>query len=353
MVCAISHGGHRCGDRLLVGLAPRGGDDGLIKAVGEVPEPVLTKPAGFVDPLLEDMVGYIVLVYEGWLAKLPRRAFATKDIDGVIERGHRVLARRIVSPAVGQAWNIGRLGSYREDQEVFKAVRGAGLQLDLLIPPEPKKLKLELKKVDAEVAELEKEYPLKPWDRYALEYAKRRAAAYVRGLGNRLSTSLETLAIETEREVRRDLMERIRREVSDARVRRDTARQLASAIGRETGDWSRNLDRIARTELQETHQHGWAAHFRATTGADTLVAKRVDDNACPDCKRLYLEPDGTPKIFVLSELEANGTNVGLPRSQWVATVGTIHPYCTCVLVRVPKGFGFNEAGQMVPEGGLT
>jgi hypothetical protein len=326
----------------------------LAKAVGEVPEPVLTKEKGFVDPLLEDMVGYIVAVYDRWTAELPKKAFTTPDVGDRIARGHRVLARRVVAPAVEHAWNAGRVGAYREDVEIVKAIRGAAKkQLDLFILPEPQQLKMELEKLDQEVEELEREHPLKPWDKYALEYAKRRAAVYIRGLGNRIGTSLETLAIETEREIRQNLMRRIRREVSSAIIRRDTARQLASAIGRETGDWSRNLDRIARTELQEAHQHGWAAHFRATTGDETVVAKRVDDDACDDCKRLYLEADGRPRLFTLEELEGNGTNVGLHRSQWQAVIGTVHPYCHCQIIRVPAGFGFDEEGRMVPMGGLS
>lgn len=358
MACALAHGDHWCDDRdyLLALLTYRYGVDGeaMAKAVGEIPEPVLTKERGFTDPLLDDLVGYMVSVYDRWLAELPKKAYTTPDVAARIVRGHQHLARRVVMPAVEHAFNVGRIGSWREDREILKAVRGsAKQQLDLFIPPEPKQLKLELEELDKELEELELEHPLQPWDKHALEYAKRRAASYVRGLGNRLGTNLETLAIETEKEVRQNLMRRIRREVSEAIVRRDTARRLASSIGRETGDWSRNLQRIARTELQEAHQHGWAAHFRATTGADTMVAKRVDDNACDDCKRLYLEPDGRPKVFVLEELEGNGTNVGLKRNQWEATVATVHPYCTCVLIRVPAGFGFDDEGRMVPMGGIV
>ncbi len=342
MVAAVSHTGDTSGCCA----------SDLVKA-GETPEPVLTKEAGFIDPILEEMTGYIISVYDRWLKELPRRV-TTLDLSDRIRRGHRVLARRVVSPAVEHAFDAGRVGAWRQDIEILKAVRGSGEgQLDLFIPTEPKKLKADIKKLDKEVTALEREHPLKPWDRFALEHAERRAAIYVRGLGNRIAINLETLEIETEHDIRRNLMLRIRREVSDAIVRRDTARQLASAIGRQTGDWSRNLDRIARTELQEAHQYGWAAHFRSTTGNDTLVAKRVDDGACDDCRRLYLEPDGKPKIFALDEIEANGTNVGLKRSQWKAVVGTVHPYCHCQLIRVPAGFGFDDEGRMVPHGGLT
>jgi hypothetical protein len=297
----------------------------MSKAVRKVPEPVLTKEKGFVDPLLEDLVSNTVAAYDRWLARLPSAAYDDPDLANTISSAHSELSRRIVQPAVRHAFNAGRVGARRADRELMKILKAQ--QLDLLIPPKPKQLELELKELDKEVSELEREHPLDPWDKYALDYARQRAGIYIRGLGNRLGTNLETLAIETERQVRQNLMRRIRRQVSEAIIRRDTARRLASSIGRDIGDWSRNLDRIARTELQFAHQNGWAAHYRATTGDDTTVAKRVDDDACDDCKRLFLEPDGRPRIFTLEELEANGTNVGKKRNAWEATVGPVHPYC--------------------------
>jgi hypothetical protein len=348
MACALSHGHHWCEDReyYLALLSYRYDLDGgeLAKAVGEIPEPVLTKEAGFVDPLLEDLVGYTVALYERWLAKLPKLAYKDPDIGQTVVRAHQVLSQRVIQPAVRHAFNAGRVGALEQDREILKAVQ----QLDLFVPPKPKQLQLELEELDKEIERLEREHPLDPWDKHALEYAKRRAASYCRGLGNRLGTNLETLAIETERQVRQDLMRRIRREVSEAIVRRDTARRLASSIGRSTGDWSRNLDRIARTELQFAHQNGWAAHFRATTGDDTLVAKRVDDDACDDCKRLLLEPDGRPKVFVLEELEANGTNVGKKRDAWDPTTGPIHPYCFPPGTMVQTVAGLRAIERVVP-----
>ncbi len=47
---------------------------------------------------------------------------------------------------------------------------------------------------------------------------------------------------------------------------------------------------------------------------------------CPDCRRLFLE-DGAPRVFPLSELRANGTNVGVKRANWKPVLGPVHPWC--------------------------
>jgi hypothetical protein len=79
---------------------------------------------------------------------------------------------------------------------------------------------------------------------------------------------------------------------------------------------------------------------------------------CAYCKLLYLKPDGiTPRIFRLSQLQANGTNVGRAarrptrigkmKTEWRAVVGAIHPSCACELYRLPDGMAFGAGGKLV------
>jgi hypothetical protein len=87
------------------------------------------------------------------------------------------------------------------------------------------------------------------------------------------------------------------------------------------------------------------------------VFKRPRPDACKFCKLLYIRPDGvTPRVFKLSDLLANGTNVGRragrptrsgrSRTEWKATIGAVHPFCQCELHVLPDGMGFNAKGQM-------
>lgn len=67
--------------------------------------------------------------------------------------------------------------------------------------------------------------------------------------------------------------------------------------------------------------------------AKVEVYKRVinDASLCPWCSSFYTEADGQPKIYELSELQANGTNEGKPKSAWLPVVGATHPRCRCQL----------------------
>lgn len=67
--------------------------------------------------------------------------------------------------------------------------------------------------------------------------------------------------------------------------------------------------------------------------ADIRVYKRVknDGRQCGWCVKFYQNKDGSPKIYRLTDLLANGSNDGLPKSAWKPVVGSTHPRCRCEL----------------------
>lgn len=66
---------------------------------------------------------------------------------------------------------------------------------------------------------------------------------------------------------------------------------------------------------------------------DPEVYKTVinDADLCSWCAKFYRNRDGSPKLFRLSELTANGSNYGKPKSEWRPTVAATHPRCRCQL----------------------
>lgn len=66
---------------------------------------------------------------------------------------------------------------------------------------------------------------------------------------------------------------------------------------------------------------------------DPLVYKVpiFDEKLCPNCKKAYLDKNNIPKLFKLSELEANGTNIGRKQQDWLPVVPAHHPNCRCLL----------------------
>lgn len=116
-------------------------------------------------------------------------------------------------------------------------------------------------------------------------------------------------------------------------------------------DVGRDWDRIAQSEIRYATNTGRLTNIQIEGGGDPSdieVYFYVQPGACKYCKELYLEPDGTPKIFKLSEIldnvrETGGMNVGRKASDiggedgWIPNA-TVHPNCHCMPVRRQPGY---------------
>lgn len=121
-----------------------------------------------------------------------------------------------------------------------------------------------------------------------------------------------------------------------------------------TKDMERDWHRVVQTELWDAKIRGEAQAIIAgdspysSDGGETMVYKRPAPDCCAICRKLYLEKDGvTPKVFKLSELMANGTNVGLKQGEWKAVLGVVHPNCQCTLGIKPPDTEFDKDGNLV------
>ena len=192
--------------------------------------------------------------------------------------------------------------------------------------------------------------PLSVPEQRAVKFAQLNAAGYLKGLGNKVNQQTGNILIEADAKLRAKLEKITRDKTAQNIAKRETAKQLKSDLGWASEDWTRDWDRIAVTEKQTAMQTGLADHIAKRYGEDALVAKRVMPDSCRHCSRLYDGPDGNPRIFPLSVLVANGTNVGKKSAEWQAVIGTVHPHCQCQLIHVPAGYGFNKEGELVPGG---
>ena len=177
----------------------------------------------------------------------------------------------------------------------------------------------------------------------ARDWASRNAASKIVGLGNVVSANMETIAIEADAKLRKKLQMDIK-DALDANIeKREAWRDAASDMGHKTGDWARDFERIAATEKQAAMQEGLtSALIEAEGDPDEInVSKLPNPDACPDCVRLHLTSGqgSNPRVFKLSELIANGTNVGKKRNAWQAVVGTVHPWCLLPDTKVTTSAG--------------
>jgi hypothetical protein len=127
----------------------------------------------------------------------------------------------------------------------------------------------------------------------------------------------------------------------------ETWRQFSSELHHTMEDKARDWDRVAFYELTDAQKQGQAHALLADGNVDKLVYKMPLSTACAQCKWAYLQKDGkTPKLFKLSALISNGTNIGrkphpvkggkvdpngrVDGSETLkAVAGLMHPWCAC------------------------
>lgn len=176
--------------------------------------------------------------------------------------------------------------------------------------------------------------PLSKTEKYALENVARQSYKDIKGLGNRISSELNQLHIEVDKELRAHREEIIRTAAKEVIENRSGVKSLVQKLGHRLEDWERDLGRVADCILHEAYEEGRAASLEAKyQGKDPLVWKDTFIGGCKWCIKLHLT-DGIgskPIIFKLSQLRFNGTNIGRKPPEWKAVIGFTHPFCRCTM----------------------
>lgn len=126
----------------------------------------------------------------------------------------------------------------------------------------------------------------------------------------------------------------IKDEIALGVEQRKAYRRMSNDISKKLGDWQKNIDRIVETEYNNIFQEGRAAEMES----EQLVYKEVYDQACRHCISAYLTSGigSKPKIFTLAQMTANGmNNIGRKVADWKPVLGSMHPFCRCLLKKVP------------------
>jgi len=195
--------------------------------------------------------------------------------------------------------------------------------------------------------------PLNESEKYALEYVENKTFHHIKGLGDKVRQTVGGIVIESSPKLRIDYEEAIKDSIKEGIKERESAAKVASDIRKKMKDFNRDLGRIAETELNNAYQVGRAEQAKREGGSDSLVYKDVYPQACRHCIKAYLTGGigSKPKIFKLSELIDNGTNIGKRVDDWLPTLESMHPYCRCQLHTVPKGYEWSDEKGMwvIPE----
>jgi len=159
----------------------------------------------------------------------------------------------------------------------------------------------------------------------------------IRGLQNKMSKDYTTIMYTTDEKQREAFQNHIKDAARETIVAREGVNQMSVRIGKKTGDWSRDLDRISDYVLHNAHSQGRTDFIDRNFAKGQKVYVETFNSACKICISLYKNPDGSPKLFTTSELRANGTNIGRKQAMWKPVIPPMHPFCRCQVETVPFG----------------
>lgn len=172
-------------------------------------------------------------------------------------------------------------------------------------------------------------------------------------LGMGLLDEFDVAAHEEKAKARHEALGVVQHEIALGIARGSSADQIKRRLKRKLDEEERDWALVVATELHNAQDHGKALAM-ARDGHDPLVFKRPRPDACRYCKMLYLK-GGRPRIFRLSTLVTNGSNVGRKagrpssgKTEWKPVIGSTHPACQCELHELPDGFTLDASGKMVP-----
>lgn len=193
--------------------------------------------------------------------------------------------------------------------------------------------------------------PLTEKENAAIDHLKYETFSDIKWLGEKVKRDVNGIIVDQDKEYRSKYEDIIRDSATKTIEMRGSIKDMVSEIGHKTGDWERDLGRIAEYTLHNAYEEGRAAQLERKSGKDVLVYKDVYPGSCKKCKEAYLTAgEGSkPRLFKLEDLRANGNNIGKKQANWVPTLGPMHPYCRCTLNELPEGHVWSEGdGNFVP-----
>lgn len=140
----------------------------------------------------------------------------------------------------------------------------------------------------------------------------------------------------------------VRDELAEGVTQNQMLKDISRRIREKTQDYSKDWDRIVTTEIARAQNFGAMDAIIANNpekSHDEIFVYKTgphDSKTCASCKKFWFTSGGAPKVYKLSELMANGTNIGKKARDWLPTVDNTHPNERHFLMELPPSFGFKD-----------
>jgi hypothetical protein len=189
-----------------------------------------------------------------------------------------------------------------------------------------------------------KHIPLTQTELMTIDSIKKQCLKDVKAHQGRIFSDINGTINQFEKNNREEYENVIKDVIEEGKLNKKVNGEIARDIARKTGDWSRDFSKVVEFVSHMAFDEGRAAMYERKNGKDAKVYKNVFEGACKHCVKLYLTNGigSKPIVFKLSELKANGTNIGRKVDEWKAVIGSTHVFCRCTLQELPEGYEWNE-----------
>lgn len=96
-----------------------------------------------------------------------------------------------------------------------------------------------------------------------------------------------------------------------------------------------------------THQALLEVYGSGDSDVRVAWVEMEDEKVCTFCKNASKNPDGSHKMYKITDFEPSGYNYGRKKADWKLTIPGAHPNCRCQLVYIPPGFEMDKFGGLV------
>lgn len=185
--------------------------------------------------------------------------------------------------------------------------------------------------------------PLTRQQLHSLDSIRKQFLGDIKANEGRIFQDINNIISKEEKKNRAAYEKVIRDEILAGTVKKKTSRQIAQELGKKTGDWSRDFQKIVEYVSHQAFDEGRAAMIEDKYGRDSKVYKSVYPGACKHCIDLYLTAGmgSRPIIFKLDTLKDNGTNIGRKVKDWKPVIGSTHPHCRCTIHQYDPLYDWN------------
>lgn len=193
--------------------------------------------------------------------------------------------------------------------------------------------------------------PLTAKENAVIDSIKQQSLSDIRSSKNKIFQDVNGIINQEEINNKSTYEEVIRDEILEGKKNRENLKKIVSNIGHKTGDWSRDFSKSVEYISHSALNEGKSAMIAKKFGSEASVYFIVQPNACKHCISNYLTggEGSQPIVFPMSQLVANGSNIGKKVAAWTATIHSMHPYCRCLMQELPEGYVWDGDKFAPPE----